>query len=55
MRMAALPKDADAPQMRTSEARQSARPPPTAGPFTAATTGWGSERRACGSAAIASW
>ncbi len=53
--MAALPNDADAAQMRTSAARHSARPPPTAGPFTAATTGCGNARIACGSDAIASW
>ena len=41
--------------MRTSAARHSARPPPTAGPFTAATTGCGSARIACGSDAIVSW
>jgi hypothetical protein len=53
--MAALAKDADAEQIRTSEARHSAMPPPTAGPFTAAMTGCGRARTALGSAAIFSW
>ena len=55
MRMAALPNDAEAPQMRMSAASTRARPPPTAGPFTAAMTGWGSERSSSGSDAIISW
>ena len=41
--------------MRMSLARARARPPPAAGPFTAAITGWGSERNRGTSAAIWVW
>ena len=54
-RIAALPKDAAVEQIRMSAARHSARPAPTQGPLTAAMTGCGSARMACGSAAMVSW
>jgi hypothetical protein len=53
--MAPLPNVAAVEQIRTSEARHSAKPAPTQGPFTAAITGCGKFQIACGSAAIASW
>ncbi|BBY46557.1 hypothetical protein MCEL_48520 [Mycolicibacterium celeriflavum] len=53
-RIAALPNVAAVEQMRISAARHNASPAPTHGPFTAATTGCGSARIACGSAAMAS-
>ena len=40
---------------RMSAARDSAIPPPTAGPLTAAITGWGTARRTPGSDPIISW
>src|SRR6202012_953335 len=53
--IAALPNVAAVEQIRISEARQSTRPAPTHGPLTAAITGCGMARTACGSAAIDSW
>ncbi len=53
-RMAALPNEAAVEQIRMSAARHSASPAPTQGPLTAAITGCGIARIACGSAAIAS-
>src|SRR5581483_7998548 len=49
------PNEAAVEQIRTSQARHIAKPPPTHGPLTAAMTGWGKSEIACGSAAIASW
>ena len=45
--MNAALKRADGAAMRMSEPSTRAKPPPAAGPLTAAITGWGSERR-CG-------
>ena len=53
--IAALPKFAAVEQILMSAARHIARPAPTHGPLTAAITGCGRSRTACGSAAIASW
>ena len=53
-RMAALPNVAVAAQIRMSAARHSASPAPTHGPLTAAMTGCGMARIACGSSPIAS-
>ena len=50
-----MPNVAAVEQIRMSEARHSAKPAPTHGPFTAAMTGCGRFQIACGSAAIASW
>ena len=48
-------KRADEAAMRMSLARARARPPPAAGPFTAAITGWGRERNRGTSAAMCVW
>jgi hypothetical protein len=47
VRMNAEQKLADAAAIRRSHAAASARPPPNAGPLTAATTTWGRARRCC--------
>ena len=46
---------ADVAAIRMSLARARARPPPAAGPFTAAITGWGSPRSRGTSAAMSVW
>ena len=53
--MAALANVAAVEHNRTSAPRQSAKPPPTQAPLTAATTGWGRERSLTGNEPIRSW
>ena len=48
-------KRAEVEAMRMSLARANARPPPAAGPLTAAMTGWGSDRSRGTSAAMCVW